>query len=474
MSKYKSTEDGSVSVSTRQSEALSRASRVSSQVGLATRDLEGDVASLAVRINQQSQSLRNIENDAEQLERRQIEVTSAAHQALIQARDARQTIEASTDKLSNSTRQFVDLIDHVSAIRQNLSGFTLALSDVDGVAGSISKITSQTNLLALNAIIEAARAGEAGRGFAVVASEVKKLAQEATIAMQRIHGSLSILATQAETMVSHISKSIDQAERAHSGAQSLSAEVAKVDSLVHGMSGNSEQVAAGVAHIAQSISEMRTGLNELTHTFVDNAADVTRASKRISGVTKITDELMQTIACSGAETADTPYINYALECARKVMETMTQLIADNKINLAALFSSHYEPIAGTNPQQFRHPAPAHLEPVMQPLQRQLASLDGAFSMSLNDRNRYVTVHMPNMSQQQSNNLDWNDQHCRNMRIFDDVTDFAAANNRAPFILQTFRRSLGEGKTLLVKEIATSIWVGNSFWGSLLLAYNDPA
>jgi methyl-accepting chemotaxis protein len=461
-------------VSSRQTEALARASRVSSQVGLATRDLEGDVASLAVRITQQSQNLRSIENDAEQLERRQIAVTSAAHQALMQARDARQTIESSTDKLTTSTRQFVDLIDHVSAIRKNLGGFTKALSDVDGVASSISKITSQTNLLALNATIEAARAGEAGRGFAVVASEVKKLAQEATIAMQRIHGSLSILAAQAETMVSHISQSIDQAERAHSGAQSLSSEVAKVDRLVHGMSGNSEQVASGVALIAQSISEMRTGLNELTHTFADNAADVTRASQRISSVTKITDELLQTIASSGAETADTPYINFALNSARQVMESMANLVADGKLSRADLFSAIYDPIAGTNPQQFKHPAPAHLKPVMRPLQSQLASLNGAFSMTLNDRNRYVTVHMPNMSQPQSNDPEWNHQHCREMRIFDDVTDFVAANNREPFILQTFRRSLGEGKTLLVKEIVVSLWVGESFWGSLLLAYNDPA
>jgi methyl-accepting chemotaxis protein len=469
-----STSRWSYVVSTRQAEALVRVSRVSSQVGLQTRDLEGDVAALAVRIMQQTQNLNAIEADAELLEQRQIEVTGAAHQALLQARDARHTIELSTAKLNTSTQQFVNLIDHVSAIRTTLGGFTQALSDVDIVASAITRITSQTNLLALNATIEAARAGEAGRGFAVVASEVKKLAQEATVAMQRIHGSLAVLANQAETMVTHISKSIDQAERAHSGAQNLNEEVNKVDQLVQGMSGNSEQVAHGVSLIAQSISEMRTGLNELTDTFGENSADVNRASKRISNVTKITDQLMQTIATSGADTADTPFIDFALSSGQSIMQQMEEAVKQGALRLEDLFSDTYTPMPGTNPQQLKHPATVLLETFFRPLQKGLQPLSGAFSMTLHDRNRYVAVHMPALSQPQSADPAWNNLNCRNMRIFDDITDFNAAENREPFILQTFRRSLGDGKTLLVKEIVVSLWITGKFWGSLFLAYNDPA
>lgn len=59
---------------------------------------------------------------------------------------------------------------------------------ISELAENISSIASQTNLLALNAAIEAARAGEQGKGFAVVAEEVRKLAENASAAVDGIQG----------------------------------------------------------------------------------------------------------------------------------------------------------------------------------------------------------------------------------------------------------------------------------------------
>jgi methyl-accepting chemotaxis protein len=453
--------------------AITAAARVSGDVGLQTRDLEGDITSIAARVTQQAQTLQHIDHDTADLARQQAAITIAAEQALEQALQARSAIGDSTQRLRHSTQDVVDLIDHVSTIQTQLGGFNDALSAVSTVASSISKITSQTNLLALNATIEAARAGDAGRGFAVVAQEVKKLAQEAAIATQRINDSIKGLATEAEIMLNHISKSIGQAQRAHTGTREIGTLVEEVNSLVLGLSVNSENVASGVSTIAKSVTEIRRGISELSNASTFNAQDLNRAGHRISAVTLDTNRLLQIIASSGVATADSIYIEAVLKAARSVEAQLNDGIVSGRITLAQLMSDSYTPIAGTNPQQLDHPATAFLESVYRPIQSDVVALPGVFSTTMNDRNRYVAVHMPKMSQAQTSDPAWNHLHCRNKRIFEDSTDHAAANNREPFILQTFRRTLDNGKVLLVKEAVASVWIESKFWGSILLAYNDP-
>jgi methyl-accepting chemotaxis protein len=454
-------------------EAITAAAQVSSDVGLQTRDLEGDITSIAARVTQQAQTLRHIDQDTAALAHQQTAITATASQAVQQAMQARHAITDSTQRIRHSTDDVVQLIDHVSTIQTQLGGFNNALLSVSTVAVSISKIASQTNLLALNATIEAARAGDAGRGFAVVAQEVKKLAQEAANATQRINDSIHGLTAEANAMLNHISVSIQQATRAHTGTQEIGSLVEQVNTLVLGLSANSENMSSGISAIAQSVVEIRRGISELSSASSQNAEDLNRAGQRISAVTQDTNKLLQIIASSGVATSDSVYIEAVLSAARAVEAQIATDLAAGKISKADLLSETYIPVANSNPQQFDHAATAYLETVFRPVQASVTSLPGVFSSTMNDRNRYVSVHMPKMSQPQGHDPVWNNQYCRNKRMFDDSTDHAAANNREPFILQTFRRQLENGKVLLVKEAVASVWIGDSFWGSILLAYNDP-
>ncbi len=455
-------------------EAISAAARVSGDVGLQTRDLEGDITSLAARVTQQAETLQHIDKDTQALAEQQTAITLAAEQALAQAQQARAAISDSTSRLRHSTLDVVGLIDHVSTIQTRLGGFNSALTSVSTVANSIGKITSQTNLLALNATIEAARAGDAGRGFAVVAQEVKKLASEAAVATQRINQSISSLAAEAEAMLAYISQSISQAERAHAGTRDIGSLVEEVNGLVLGLSTNSEHVASGVSSIAKSVVEIRRGISDLSSASSQNAQDLNRAGQRISAVTHDTNKLLQIIAASGVATDDSLYIDAALAAARAVEIAVVEGMSAGKVHISDLLSESYTPIRGTNPPQSDHPAVPYLEAIFRPIQAELTALTGVFSATLSDRNRYIAVHMPKMSQPQSTDPVWNHLNCRNKRVFDDSTDFAAAKNREPFILQTFRRALDNGEVLLVKEAVASVWFDGKFYGSILLAYKDTA
>jgi methyl-accepting chemotaxis protein len=89
------------------------------------------------------------------------------------------------------------------------------VSQVVHLLDDINAITKQTDLLALNAAIEAARAGEAGRGFAVVADEVRNLSQRT-----------NQFSSQIDALLTNISASIAQVDKAVQGATSVDLGVA--------------------------------------------------------------------------------------------------------------------------------------------------------------------------------------------------------------------------------------------------------
>ena len=455
-------------------QTVEKAAKLSGDLGIRTLDLQADIAALAERVTEQAETVERIGDDADRLEQDRAAVAETARDAKEKASTARAVIADSSARLNTATDNVVDLIEQVSQIHAGLGSFNAALATVAGVTEAISEIAGQTNLLALNATIEAARAGDAGRGFAVVASEVKKLAQETAAATNKINESIGALTAEAHAMLARIAAGVDIARSAHEGTREIETLVGSLNMLMGGLSDNSDAVAGSLESIVGSVSGIRGGLDALEATSSANAADLVRLSQRLSNVSDDTNELLQQLAETGVEIPDTPYVRFATDAAREIAALIEAGIAAGDLTEAELFSEQYQPIAGTDPVQYDHPATARLVAAARPFQDRARTLPGFFGMTLTDRNTFGAVQMPERSQPRRDDAAWNAEYSRHQIFFDYEDQRIQCRMSKPFWLKAYRRPVTGGGVRLLKQVIASIHIAGRHWGILQLAYEDQA
>ena len=87
-----------------------------------------------------------------------------------------------------------------------------------------------------------------------------------------------------------------------------------------------------------------------------------------------------------------------------------------------------------------------------------------------NRDGYLATHNAKFSQPQGDDPIWNAANCRNRRIFDDRVGLAAGKSTRPFLLQAYRRDMGNGEFRMMKDVSAPIYVNGRHWGGLRLAY----
>ena len=86
------------------------------------------------------------------------------------------------------------------------------------------------------------------------------------------------------------------------------------------------------------------------------------------------------------------------------------------------------------------------------------------------RGGYLPTHNPEYSQQPGNDPAWNAAYCRNRRLFNDRAVQKVAANTKPFLLQTYRRDMGGGKFMLMKDLSSPIFVNGRHWGAFRIGF----
>jgi len=196
-----------------------------------------------------------------------------------------------------------------------------------------------------------------------------------------------------------------------------------------------------------------------------------QAKDRLGNLLGVSEDLIELTAATGAATADTLFIDAVEQAAARAGKLFEAAVARGGLSMNDLFDERYVPVPGTNPQQLKTRFTEFTDRVLPLIQEPVLGLDPrvAFCAAVDVRG-YLPTHNLKFSQPQGEDPVWNAANCRNRRIFNDRAGLAAGTHTKRFLLQTYRRDMGGGEFVLMKDASAPIFVNGRHWGGLRIGY----
>ena len=171
---------------------------------------------------------------------------------------------------------------------------------------------------------------------------------------------------------------------------------------------------------------------------------------------------------------DYPFIGKIRAVAAEIGHLLEKSIDRGEISLNDLFDESYQPIAGTNPQQYMTKFVSLTDRLLPDFQEAMLSFHpGVAFCAAVDRNGFLPTHNRKFSQPQGKDPVWNTANSRNRRMFNDRTGLRAGRNTQPYLLQSYLRNMGNGNYVLMQDLSAPIMVKGRHWGGLRLGYALP-
>lgn len=447
------------------------------------RDLIHEIRRMTAQVSMESVRVSGSLKDASRTADRQGQITSEIFSAADQASHAMENVAGSAAYLSRATnehlgtvnssyRELLTVANEMNSASGSLNSFGQTVEKlaatgkgIESIVKLINDISDQTNLLALNAAIEAARAGEQGRGFAVVADEVRGLAERVKAATGEIRGNITsmlglVVDTQQETR--EINQSILKGQSTvTASSEKFAGMLSSFEEMSAQISDVSGQVQS-VKQINEAVSVKASEIRETAQSVINQTGESERSSTELANATDRIKELVARFKIGKGA------YEQIIEQAAQARERCKGVLMEALQNGHDVFDEHYRPLPNTNPQKYSTVYDKPVEQALQQIYDQLvASVSGSVFALCVDRKGYAPTHNGKYSRPPTGDLKRDLVDSRDKRMFTDPVGLRAAQNQAPWLLQTYRRDTGE----VLNDLSLPIEINGRHWGGLRLGFS---
>jgi methyl-accepting chemotaxis protein len=397
-------------------------------------------------------------------------VASEVKALAVQTQNATEEI---TKKIETLQRDAAGSADAVHRIAQAIEAIRPVFANVDGAVAEQSKTTGEMsgNAAAASGFIasvgeSAAEIDSATRQAESHGESVAKAGQAVTLFAGKLKSRCAVLLRQNERGAqaqARLPCSLTIEIATPRGAVSAPVYEISLDGIL--ISGSEAEKLAprqSFEAVLQDIGACRIRIRDKAK----GGVEATFERPSAATVEKIEDKLW------ALQDANTEAVTRALEAGRELTKIFEDGVASGAISLEDLFDTDYVEIAGSNPVQYRTKFLDWAERALPPLQEAFLAKDKSMAFcAMIDRNGYLPVHNKIYSHpQRPGDVAYNTANSRNRRIFSDPAGLAAGRNTRAYLIQTYARDMGNGNTVMMREIDVPVRVRGRHWGGFRTAY----
>jgi len=452
-------------------EQLDKLSDVASKLSVEVVDIAGVLDQIDETTTKQLHSLNQVRTGAKHMLDGNANVRAAIDTINETTQETLEAVITSVENIQSAGNRTQNLAAWVQSLDGRITSIEETLKSAQTNNNEIASIASQVNILAINAKIEAARAGEAGRGFAVVAEAINELSHKTAGAAEGISDSILTLSEWVDSLRVEAGDATENASSVLSEADDTDIALSGIAEHVRLIHSEAKQIKTNAESVDQTIGTFGQNFDQMGAAFEQSAAGIHTVRQRADAMVDQSELLVQSSVLLGGASHDAKFILEIQTQTARVIQAFEDGIRNGSISRDALFSKTLRPIAGSNPPQFMSAFTAFTDRILPPIQEPVLEFDSniVFCAAIN-RGGYIPTHNKKFSHPQGADPVVNMAKSRNRRVFDDKVGLKAGNNKEPFLLQVYRRDMGGGKFVTMKDISAPIFVNGELWGGLRMAY----